>query len=209
MYQREIAASRKASLLHGLKAYAKNSDQKPHMSSIWEASRIDRPDSLKRLTAEAAASLRALPGNSRISTRDFIHNSLYHPLYGYFSRHAHIFSLPSPILFPTIKDSYEFMNRLGQLYKDMESAQPSTSNSVQRQVWHTPTELFRPYYGEAIAAYVVKRHKAEGASHPLLIYEIGGGNGTLMNNVLDYVQNNHPEIYASMCYHLIEISPML
>lgn len=79
------------------------------------------------------------------------------------------------------------------------------------QLWHTPTELFSPYYGEALARYIVVNYKLNGC-YPyddLIIYEMGGGNGTLMCNVLNYIKQNEPDIYTRTQYKIIEISSQL
>lgn len=38
---------------------------------------------------------------------------------------------------------------------------------------------------------------------------MGGGNGTLSLNILDYLQSEYPEIYERTSYRIIEISPNL
>jgi len=43
----------------------------------------------------------------------------------------------------------------------------------------------------------------------LIIYEIGPGNGTLAENILDSLQVEHPKKYSSTEYHIIEISEKL
>jgi len=42
-----------------------------------------------------------------------------------------------------------------------------------------------------------------------MIVEIGAGNGTLMTNILDYIKQNHPKIYETVSYTIIEISVAL
>ena len=79
-----------------------------------------------------------------------------------------------------------------------------------RQLWHTPTELFRPYYGEAIARYLVTNYKMTlYPYHDLIIYEMGAGNGTLMQNILDYIREIEPEVYQRTKFKIIEISTSL
>ena len=79
-----------------------------------------------------------------------------------------------------------------------------------RQLWHTPTELFRPHYGEAIARYLVTNYKLRNFPfHDLTIYELGAGNGTLMLNILDYIRSYHPDIYPRTRFKVIEISTAL
>lgn len=92
----------------------------------------------------------------------------------------------------------------------IQSAQfQQTKNSM--QLWHTPTELFSPYYGEALARYLLVNYKLKGnyPYHDLIIYEMGGGNGTLMCNVLNYIKVNEPDVYARTKYKIIEISNQL
>lgn len=86
---------------------------------------------------------------------------------------------------------------------------PKTKKSI--QLWHTPTELFSPYYGEALARYIVVNYKLNGyyPYEDLIIYEMGGGNGTLMCNILNYIRTNEPDIYARTQYKIIEISSQL
>lgn len=41
------------------------------------------------------------------------------------------------------------------------------------------------------------------------VYEIGAGNGTLAMDILDYIQEEYPDVYDRTCYNIIEISPNL
>lgn len=93
--------------------------------------------------------------------------------------------------------------------QDLALPQPRTRKSI--QLWHTPTELFSPYYGEALARYIVVNYKLNGQYpyHDLIIYEMGGGNGTLMVNILDYIRRHEPDIYRRTHYKIIEISSQL
>lgn len=142
--------------------------------------------------------------------RDFIEDSLYNPYYGYFSKHATIFNPGEPFDFNSIKDEPEFHNLLGQRYQDFEDKLDAEEYNEARQLWHTPTELFRPYYGEAIARYMVANYKLSlYPFHDLLIYELGAGNGTLMLNILDYIRATDAEVYARTKFRIIEISDTL
>ncbi|KAI8620606.1 S-adenosyl-L-methionine-dependent methyltransferase [Chytriomyces sp. MP71] len=151
------------------------------------------------------------PTNARLSTRAHIHDSLYNPHYGYFSRNARIFQVESDagIPFNTLRDAVDFTNHLGTLYEkfELEGAQDESM----RQVWHTPTELFKPHYGNAIANYIIQDHLADASAtkKPLKIYEIGAGNGTLAKNVLDFLQEHHPDVYVRTQYTIVEISAKL
>lgn len=52
--------------------------------------------------------------------------------------------------------------------------------------WLTPVEVFAPWYGRAIAHYILeaRKHTLHTANQPLAIIEIGGGTGTLAASIL-------------------------
>ncbi|KAJ1953981.1 hypothetical protein EC988_002684, partial [Linderina pennispora] len=152
------------------------------------------------------------PKNVVMLTRDFIHDSLYNPSYGYFSKQALIFSPPTPYPFGELRDSADLLKTIGRQYEEIERELDDVRN-IPKQLWHTPTEILKPWYGYSVASHIVKQYKrdVETGKHnePLTVFEMGGGNGTLMMNILDYVRDTEPEIYASMEYNLIEISSKL
>lgn len=90
------------------------------------------------------------------------------------------------------------------------SLQAEGDATAPRQIFHTPTELFKPHYGQAIARYILHQYRSHYFPHTdLCIYEIGGGNGTLMSNILDFIFENDPEVYNCTQYRIIEISQQL
>lgn len=142
--------------------------------------------------------------------RDFVDDSLYNPYYGYFNWHAEIFTPPQPIKMRDLVDNFAFHDTLAEMYDEFENTLDTRVQDSSRQVWHTPTEIFQPYYGEAIAHYMVSEYKLTGYPyHDLIIYEIGGGNGTLMRNVMDYIAREEPDIYEYTQYRIIEVAPTL
>ncbi|KAJ3223100.1 hypothetical protein HDU81_009393 [Chytriomyces hyalinus] len=145
-----------------------------------------------------------------MTTRTFIHDCLYNPNYGYFSRNARILHTQNKdgIAFNSLKDSVAFSNHLANLYSEFEEA--GTTDEQMRQVWHTPTELFKPHYGNAVANYILKDNEASGdVQGKLKIYEIGAGNGTLARNILDAIQTTRPDVYSRLEYTIVEISAKL
>ncbi|CAD6886324.1 unnamed protein product [Tilletia caries] len=79
-----------------------------------------------------------------------------------------------------------------------------------RQVWHTPTELFKPHYARAIARYIVAEYKLHHYPYDdLVIYELGAGSGALANDVLGYLAAEEPEVYSRTRYRIVEISARL
>ncbi|KAM0440896.1 hypothetical protein ACHAPT_000198 [Fusarium lateritium] len=138
-------------------------------------------------------------------------DSLYNPSYGYFSKQAVIFSPGEPFDFGSMRDEIEFQSELGRRYTEFEDIlDDREGDNPTRQLWHTPTELFRPYYGEAIARYLVSNYRLTTYPyHDLLIYEMGAGRGTLMLNILDYIREVDPQVYARTKFNIIEISSSL
>lgn len=178
------------------------------------------------LTAKKQARRSERPRQARLLTRDFIDDSLYHPKYGYFSKEVEIFTPEKPFNYTDIKDVDEFMDKWTNEYKrydekDEKEAQEAAAKQAQgqgkdikvpkrnasRQMWHTPTELFRPYYGEALARYLLVNYMLSLYPYAdLTIYEMGGGNGTLMLNIMDFIRETQPEVYKRTRYKIIEIS---
>lgn len=137
-------------------------------------------------------------------------DSLYNPNYGYFSKQVVIFSPGEAFDFNNLQGEDEFQKLLGQRYTEFEDKLDKNEPNETRQLWHTPTELFRPYYGETIARYMVSNYKlSQYPYHDLVIYEMGAGNGTLMLNILDYIRDTDPSVYDRTKYKIIEISSNL
>lgn len=107
-------------------------------------------------------------------------------------------------------DGPEFDRLLSERYTQFEDRLDETQPDEARQLWHTPTELFRPYYGETIARYLLSNYKLTlYPYHDLIIYEMGAGNGTMMLNILDFIRDTDPEVYQRTKFKIIEISPSL
>ncbi|KAJ2778281.1 hypothetical protein GGI15_004216 [Coemansia interrupta] len=167
----------------------------------------------RRVTAAyCAAHCTSAPRNVSMLARDFIGDALYNPAYGYFSRQATIFSPAAGYDFGAFRDSAALLAEVGRQYGEMERALDDV-RGIPRQLWHTPTELLRPWYGRSVARHIVRQHRADcaarGRDDPLVVYELGGGNGTLMADVVGYVRDAEPALHARMQYNVVEISAKL
>jgi hypothetical protein len=98
------------------------------------------------------------PSKCRTLARNFIEDSLYNPHYGYFTRQATIFDPdlaraaalhdPGGFDFARIRNAKAFDTEIARRYLEIEGpgaqeALPGTAESSARQIWHTPTELFK------------------------------------------------------------------
>jgi hypothetical protein len=93
-----------------------------------------------KVTADQPKAIKAIKNDHRqVLARDFIHDSLYNPEYGYFSKRAIIFSFPQDVEFNGMKDLSEFDKTVKGLYDKYDDLQVDEA----LQVWHTPTELFK------------------------------------------------------------------
>lgn len=73
------------------------------------------------------------PLNSCVSTKDFIHTSLYNKSYGYFNNvrvMAHSMDLKE------LNDVDDLTSAMASLYREVDEKCDNV------QIWHTPTELF-------------------------------------------------------------------
>ncbi|KAF4610897.1 hypothetical protein D9613_006959 [Agrocybe pediades] len=148
------------------------------------------------------------PHGVKMLVRDFIEDSLYNPNYGYFPKQATIFSGKETTFdFPSLRDSAEFQETVGAKYANYGI---DKHDGPGRQLWHTPTELFKPWYGRAIARCLVSEYLLKYFPYEdFVIYEIGAGNGTLAMDILNLLQEEYPEVYERTRYNIIEISGSL
>lgn len=95
-----------------------------------------------RVTANDLESYTTPPTRVKMLVRDFIEDSLYNPTYGYFPKQATIFEATGnkgPIDFTRLRDMAEFQAEVTRRYRGygLDGSGPG------RQIWHTPTELFK------------------------------------------------------------------
>jgi hypothetical protein len=86
---------------------------------------------------------------SRMLSRDYIHDSLYNKEYGYFSKRAVIFSPPEPIEFNELRDMTDFTQKVAGMYREYDEIEEDEA----LQVWHTPTELYQVSCSWALSIY--------------------------------------------------------
>ncbi|GFR52698.1 hypothetical protein Agub_g15325, partial [Astrephomene gubernaculifera] len=136
----------------------------------------------------------------KLMMRDFIQNSLYHPTLGYFNAPTPpVGSVGGPINYWKIYCRDEFNILVKKKYQELETS------------FLTPAELFSPWYGACIARHMVehRRHHLGMEGQPLVVVEVGGGNGTLARDILDWLRDNRPQDYRQTSYTCLEISTSL
>ncbi|KAJ3522569.1 hypothetical protein NMY22_g11839 [Coprinellus aureogranulatus] len=160
------------------------------------------------VTANELENEKTPPVGVKMLVRDFIEDSLYNPHYGYFPKQATIFNTDAqPIDFSKLRDAVEFQELVAARYEGYGS---DSYEGPGRQLWHTPTELFKPYYAQAIAQCLVSEYLLKYFPYEdFIIYEIGAGNGTLAMDILNYLQEYYPMVYERTQYKIIEISSSL
>ena len=81
------------------------------------------------------------PLGVKMLVRDFIEDSLYNPNYGYFPKQATIFNAKDTTFdFSSLRDSSEFQEEVAAKYAAYGA---DKHDGPGRQLWHTPTELFK------------------------------------------------------------------
>ncbi|KAI8461257.1 S-adenosyl-L-methionine-dependent methyltransferase [Phakopsora pachyrhizi] len=171
------------------------------------------------------------PNQIRCLARDFIHDSLYNPNYGYFSKKVEIFeneeeedadheaqddgkgrlrALKRIKLFQKSLDSFDQLQseETPKSSENLSKANHKLVDVDQSQIWHTPTELFKPWYSRCVANHILKFHQSKPLK-PLKIYEIGAGNGTLCQGIMDHIEYVNPDLYKITTYTTIEVSSKL
>lgn len=133
--------------------------------------------------------------------RDFVHYALYHHKWGYLPKmlrkHRQLLAtcFHDPIPFGNLRNKQDYTEYIGK----QAEASPS---------FNTPGSIFQPYYGWVIAEYFVTTMRAKfDPLEPLIIYDIGCGNGTLGLTVLNFLAEQYPEVYATCEYHFVDMSP--
>ncbi|KAH8832260.1 S-adenosyl-L-methionine-dependent methyltransferase [Flagelloscypha sp. PMI_526] len=168
-------------------------------------------ESYPTVTADQLRSYTEPPREVKMLVRDWIEDSLYNPNYGYFSRQATIYTSGDElgiIDFAKMRSAAQFQDTVSRRY--LAQYGEDGVEGPGRQMWHTPTELFRPFYGQAIAKCLVSEYLLKYFPYEdLVIYEIGAGNGSLAIDILDYLKLEYPDVYERTQYHIIEASAKL
>eukprot|EP00937_MAST-01D_sp_MAST-1D-sp2_P004553 g4553.t1 len=112
--------------------------------------------------------------------------------------------MQAPIDFKNLWGRGEYEKAVAQLYRRKPEG------------WHTPVEVFAPWYSRAIARYMLHQLRAEGdaeggagATRGLEVVEIGGGSGANALCILDYLREHAPAVYERSAYTVVEMSRRL
>lgn len=111
-----------------------------NVSPLLQTSQTKYSD-LKFVTANTLERATGPPRGVQMLVRDFIEDSLYNPNYGYFPNQANIFNTDgSAVGFNSLRDSTEFQEVVAHKYAAYGA---DKHDGPGRQLWHTPTELFK------------------------------------------------------------------
>ena len=137
-----------------------------------------------------------------IKTSDFIHDRLYYPKTGYFSKpDVQLGVLEEPIEFSKLFGYEDYIKVLEERYPE--------------NAWLTPSEIFKPWYGMSIANYISRCLDSYHRNDPLTrdkrvkIIEVGAGNGSTAESILSYFKAFYPLQYKKMDFTIVEISPVM
>lgn len=130
-----------------------------------------------------------------ILLRDFLRRCLYHKQIGYFNKTTDnpIGTIIEPMPFNEFIDREDYLLNLQKRWSELGPA------------WLTPSEIFKPFYANAIAKYLISEQQLVDRKD-MKIIEIGGGTGTFALGLLNYIRANNPEVYATMKYVSIDVS---
>ena len=127
--------------------------------------------------------------------REYISDSLYNPIYGYFNKNVKIMPITGGINFNSLANQAEFQQCVQRIYGYDRYVQYEDKDKLFNR-WHKPSELFYPHYGYAIARRILTiimentaiLHRNDGK---LCIIEVGPGNGTLSSSILEFFRLYH------------------
>ena len=142
--------------------------------------------------------------------REYIADSLYNPNYGYFNKNVKIMPTNDGIDFNRITNQAEFQRCVQRIYGYDRYIRYEESDKFFNK-WHTPSELFYPHYGYAIAKRILTILGENSAildhnEGKLCLIEVGPGNGAMSQSIFDFFHLNAPHLASSIQYHLIDIS---
>lgn len=134
----ESALRRMASIMFPAPMANTNMNSLTSSSSAIPATRFDKKSLAANVALRRSSNLgqeqqqSLMPTNATMLTRDFIHDSLYNPAYGYFTQRVEILGPPEPIQFSKIPDVYNLMNHLGNLYAEADANTSASTTSEER-----------------------------------------------------------------------------
>lgn len=144
-----------------------------YVSNPFDATPDPDSEQYKVVTARELVNRKTPPRRVKMLARDFIDDCLYNPHYGYFSTQAVIFdpdqsrptvtnrrqqqqrqrqqidsvaSRAEGFDFQRMRNSTEFEFEIARRYGEFEGTTAGVGTGPGRQVWHTPTELFKVRY---------------------------------------------------------------
>lgn len=132
-----------SSLTQSRSWFSKSSDKLNYNPNVFEDTLGDHIN-YDFVTANSLEGHTVPPRRVKMLVRDFIEDSLYNPNYGYFPHQATIFtSADNYIDFGSLRDSVEFQEEVAKRYA---AYGVDKDDGPGRQLWHTPSELFKVHF---------------------------------------------------------------
>ena len=126
----------------------------------------------------------------------------------YYAQPSHhvVGSAGDPINFSRLLGGWHWRRLYARTYREQEGQ------------WLTPVELFKPYYSNTLAEFVVKAagapddrdaSSASSSTSDVHVVELGGGRGTNAALILTHLRDMHPKVYDGLSYTIFDASPTL
>lgn len=117
----------------------------------------------------------------------------------YYAQPSHkvVGSTGDRIDFKSLWGGWHWRRVYGKLYQQQEGQ------------WLTPVELFRPYYSNILANFILETTKTAADNDKIEIIELGGGRGSNCELILTHLKKSQPQFYDRVSYTIVDASPSL
>jgi hypothetical protein len=124
---------------------------------------------------------------TEVIMRDYIHERMYSDT-GYYgkSNNNPIGRLKEPLKFKEMRGTFDYFQELNKNYP--------------KSTWLTSPEILRPYFGFAIASYILTNHLKYGKGKNIKIIDVGCGAGGAIDGILEYLKKFNVKHFREIEY---------